>query len=367
MPSDTPVEVPTLYPALREAVGWTVDADHPVGRMLRLKEPDAGVIARWLDGRYSPVFLDDRVRWEGDRLRRLAEGLRDARSFQSADAEVQTIANLLRDRAVMVVAQAEGKEHGSRTCDFLIEEPCPVEVEVRALLGPKQAVEEARIEKSLLDRLLPAARAHSATLVFRVRRVRGEDGGRLVLDPRAERRLALRLAKIAQEGAWRQRPIQVAVLPDGEPMIVDGTRSLADALATVEIKTSPLAGFVVGYGGLEPPSGEDEVREALHAKRRRRQNTGSRPWVVVLDLSGVPLLDEELVDKAILAEMNGSRNLSAVVVQHRRITTPGFGLLPGDPLLAQFESTIVVNSGAAHPLPEDIVRLFEVSEACSLR
>jgi hypothetical protein len=362
MSISAPIMIPAEFRALREVFGETVSAVHFVGRMLDPRTPHRLALASWFNERYGSVFQSDQISWEGDRRKRLCEGLRRPESFPSFDAEVQVAANLLRASGVQMIAQAEGTETGVRKTDFVLTHPHRVEIEVRAVMGLDRDVEEDRVEESLRKRVDKSVRGRHLVAIVRVRRIRDAGDGRLLLDSRAEKRLAALVTKVINCGVVQERSVYVTLPPSAIPQVFDGRRSLADELAGIEIRTSQSSGYAMVSGGLREAPGLEEVRRALSRKRARGQHSGRHPWIVVLDVSSAPMLELEQMAAAVDETLSKSRSLAGVAIQRRRTMASGVGLSASDPWFMQFLSTLTPNPTATRPLPVDVADLFRTFE-----
>lgn len=360
------VPIPGNYRGLREALGASVDADHHVGRLLAPEGPRGPEVTAWLDRRYEQFFLCDRVRWEGDRRERLCGSLQALESFASADAEVQAGVNLVRHAHVHLVAQAEGDQDGVRTADLLVVKPHPVEVEVRAVGGLAVDVETERIESALLERVSPVVRGKKLKVTLRVRRVRDSKDGPLLLDDGAQKRLVQLAQRLIASGIEQGRPVYITLPPDGNPAVFDERTSLDKELASIELSASEVP-LLMHFGGMHAPPGREEVRRAIKRKRGRGQHSDANPWVLVVDVSNAPMLEWNEMNEAATDAFRTSRNLSAVVIQRRRVVTPGWGVSPTDPWFAEFKSTLTLNPNAERPLPPDAGELFQATEIHALQ
>jgi hypothetical protein len=268
---------------------------------------------------------------------------------------------------VLLIAQAEGKQKGVRVADYLLEKPYRVEVEVRAAMGLKTDREKKRIEASLTRRLKVITHGKPVNAVLRVRRVRDENNGQLLLDDRAEKQLVQLVKKIVANCSPQIQSTCVMLPTSGSPIVITRRTSRADELASVDLSGSESNGLVMIYSRMQPPQGIEEVRRALHRKRARSQCSGHLPWVVVLDASYSLELDSEKIKEAIIAEFDDTRSLSAVAMQRRRLMTPGWGLSQSDPWFVAFSSKLFVNPKAQIPLPPKVADLFFADEVHPLQ
>ncbi len=61
-------------------------------------------------------------------------------------------------------------------------------------------------------------------------------------------------------------------------------------------------------------------------------------------------MGDDEVQRGAAEHFRATRSLSAVSVQLRRFSAPGFGFLPADVYTASFESRAIANPNARHPL-----------------
>jgi hypothetical protein len=358
------VFIPGIYVGLRAALGESVPSEHPIAKLLSRKEPNSKGALEWFDVRYCSVFFTNRITWLGNRRQRTITKLHDPKEFLSTDAEIQTAANILRDPNAIIEAQAE---QSIRTADFhLLDQRTTIEVEVRAVMGAAKDVEEKRIVASLLKRLNNAVHGKPLKAILRVRKIRTVCGGPLLLDGRAEKRLVDFVWKTIGDGIAGQDGIYVSMPSDGQPRVYDRRTSLRGELASVEIRPSQFSGFSISFGGLRKSPGYDEIRNAIRRKSKRRQWSGSNPWVLVLDVTSDPMFAWEEMEHGVEASLSSSRSISAVVLQHRQVVTMGLGVNRKDPWLAFIKATVLVNSNATYPIPQGIADLFSVSKSSLL-
>lgn len=344
------------FPALQAAVEAQVPDDHFFIRALQRRH--GKTYLEWLDRRYALVFGGNRVEWQGNRLASIRRDLGDPNKFSNTDAEVQLVATVLSSSSGLVRANNEQSGvAGARTSDFLILSPREIDVEVRILQEDSSERERATISGSIRDRLQRLDRSGYA-ITLRVRKVRSPDD-KLVLTPKIEKDLAAESGRILRRKP--QGKESIVVRPDGTTEEWDGG-SLHGVLVEIDVAPSVASGLVMEYGGLRASPGAKETIKALKKKVARKQRSGTRPWVIVLDFSGTPMMDFEEIEEGAAEIFDSTTSLSAVGVQRRQF---GFAeILPGPnsaPTIS-IESRIFVNQRASIVLTDEEQRLFIASE-----
>jgi hypothetical protein len=81
----------------------------------------------------------------------------------------------------------------------------------------------------------------------------------------------------------------------------------------------------------------------------------------VLDSSQTTFRFEEISEGA-KDFLRNSKKTSAIVIQQRKYTTPGFGFSPDDHWWFVFRSTMIINTKAVHSILSEESALFEASE-----
>jgi hypothetical protein len=342
-------------PGLARAIG-TVPDDHPLANEWRFS-PD---FVRTVDARYQSVFLNSRFLADAGRLDQLRHDLASPKSFSSADAEVQAAATVLRDRAVTVLAEAAGDV---RRCDYLVRHDRDLEVEVRLLQDRADDLRfrdaQARITKRLEAATLPSG----LLLTVQVVSLEDPNEGGHALTGRAERALAEAVVRAAANEPWRLRPVLVTLHASGEPEVCHPFSDRSDELASVELRAVPSSRrrLVMGWSGLRPVADADRVDSALKKKGDRKQRSGTRPWIVVLDASDSRLRDPDEMREGAERRFRASEGtLSAVVIQilSLKALTGGIAISRDDVWASVFSSAVILNPDAVLPLTEREIALL---------
>jgi hypothetical protein len=340
---------------LRAAIGC-VPSDHPLAREWAFS-PD---FVRAVDARYRSVFLNPRFCAHASRLDRLRRDLSSVERFAPADAEVQAAATILRVPSATIVAEAEG---GARRSDYLVQHDREVEVEVRVLQDRASDEQLRAAQARLTERLESAALPPELLLTLQVVSLTTPGSETHALDGRAERALVIAVRRAADAEPWRTRPVFVTLHADGDAEVCHPLSYRDDELASVELRALPKArrARVMAYGGLQALTEADRVEAALKKKSERKQRSGERPWVVVLDASDSRLRDfAEMAEGAAKRFRASAGNLSAVVIQvlSLRALTGGIAISLDDVWASTFQSGVILNPNAKLPLTEREAELF---------
>lgn len=355
------MQLPPHVLGLRKALGPSVADDHFIARAL--EQPHD--IASWLDRRYRRVFCSKRFDPEVGRLESLRRSLRTVDQFRTTDAEVQAAATLLRIARVRLFAPNE--EH-DKTSDFVLQGNRTIDVEVRCTFDPRWKVEATRIGQEISGRIEQAIKVDGLSVSISMRRVR-DDAKKLLVDGKAQRRLAAQIREVAATRVWQEGDTVVILSRAGDVRAWRGDPCLSDAAVIVDLSHVPSQkGTCVTLSiRMHPPHESERILQALKAKGERKQRRGDRPWVVVLDTTWSTLWDVNRIRRAVLeyfSRTNGS--MSAVVVQRRSYRPVDWAnLSPLGDWEVRFESTTIENTSAnvKHRLTSSESQMFEETDS----
>lgn len=342
--------IPENLSGFRAAVGVEIPNDHFLARAITQQAE----FAEWLDRRYERVFTSPRFVAPCERLARLRHDLSRVEGFEAADAEVQAAATMLLTPELRVLAEAEK----ARAADYVAILGREVDVEVRVLNESADKQEVKRIGRSIVVRLERALGIPGLQVALQVRRVRNGEND-LVLNGKIEKRLVRTVRELAASNAWHSGPRFVTLGPDGVAQIVTRRSDRSVELASVELRLKaewprPL---VVNYSGLEPLPERKRTSCALKKKIGRKQRSGDRPWVIVLDTTDSTLLDLNEI-RAGAEEQFSSTSLSAVAIQRWSLGTAGWGVSAEDQYVAGYYSVVLANRKARYPLTPQELDVF---------
>jgi hypothetical protein len=349
-------KLPTRFAGLRAAMGQELPDGHPVIRALHRDECSNQEFLAWLDERYARVFADPRFTISQSRRAELMKQLADPSSFLQADPEVQLAATVL-SHPRPTVEFVERSAEGVRTPDLKIALHRELEVEVRIVRESDEDREVDRAERCIISRLKAANLQQGCRIMVRVRRVRDRKR-KVLLDAHGQKRLVQETQKIIAAGPPSNRTF---VALDTSTDVVVRNREDPRDIASVELQPPTLSTAVImGFSGLHPPRECCRVKYAIRKKAARKQRSGTKPWVIVLDGSGSTLNDIEEISEGARRYFQTSRNVSGVVFQ--RWAVIGLGLGQDEQWFVRFDSRLFANTNATLPLTDGEMALFNSSE-----
>ncbi len=352
------VELPPVYTGLRAALGGLVEDDHYVARTLATDQRRRRAYLHWLDERYHRVFSSSRFEPEPGRLEELRRGLHE--DFQKWDAEVQLAATVLSHPGVRLIAQAERSQDRVRTADFvMVVGRREFDVEVTTVGDPGIYRKQRDAARRLADRMKKEELPEGLQAWVKVERLVGRSGKRL--DSSGEARVVGAATAAVRQGAWQSHPVEVLLCEDGS---IDVDRHVGSGLAVIGLSRGPSSRpSVVVHMRMHAPFEQQQVVNRLEEKRKRRQQRGDRPYVVVLDSSHSILTEHDLIKAGIEEFFRTSDSFSAVVLQNRSL-----GSFRDDlgALVAKFYSLPMLHGKAKHPITKDEAVLFVDMDARSV-